>query len=209
MSVGLFGCVDGVGGSPKSGQIGGVYDEGCEGKGGEDIGADDVSPLGFSAREVLSVASGERSAPLTWAKGGSTTATLSVGEIVAARFVGSMDGSGVGPDIGCVEHLQIDVPMAFSTEDGAFDESFEVTLRATQADAAWFEHAIELSSSALQGSYEVTEVDTAEFREVFLYLSGTLSSSAAEGQIEGLGEFVRGSGPLGAVGVQSFHVAEF
>ncbi|WP_437872753.1 hypothetical protein [Sorangium sp. So ce363] len=96
----------------------------------EDIGADDVSPLGFSARAALTAISGERSVPLTWAKGGSTTATVSVGELVAARFVRSTvakgDSSGAEPALAvdCSDHLQIDVPLAFSTEDGAFDESF-------------------------------------------------------------------------------------
>ncbi|WP_437492236.1 hypothetical protein WME75_17455 [Sorangium sp. So ce1014] len=212
--VGLLGCVDGAGGGPKGGQIGGVHEGGgCEEKAGEDIGADDVSPLGFSAREALSAVSGERSVPLTWATGGSTTATLSVGELVAARFAGPTDGSGSsgaepGNDIGCSDHLQIDVPMAFSTEDGAFDDSFEVTLRATQVGAATFTHAIDLA--ALQGSYEVTEVDPAEFREVFVWLIGMLSSSAVEGSIGGLAEsYPIGSGPDAAVAGHSFRVAEF
>ena len=43
-----------TGGGPCS-EVGGVHEGGgCEEKAGEDIGADDVSPLGFSAREALS-----------------------------------------------------------------------------------------------------------------------------------------------------------
>ena len=72
------------------GQIGGVHVEegGCDEE-RVDIGVDDVSPLGFSAREALSALSGERSAPLAWSKGGSATATVAAGELVAARFVRS------------------------------------------------------------------------------------------------------------------------
>ncbi|XYI02744.1 hypothetical protein ACMHYB_24535 [Sorangium sp. So ce1128] len=219
--VGLLGCVDGTGGAPQGGQIGGVHgaEGGCDEE-AEDIGADVASPLGFSARDVLSALSGERSAPLTWAKGGSTTATLSLGELVSARFVRSQVAEGGGPEgsgpgatepaiaVDCADHLQIDVPLAFSTEDGAFDESFAVTLRAAQVDAAGFLHKIDLE--ALQGSYEVTEVDPADFKEVIVYLSGTLSSSAVHGTISGSAEsHPVGSGPDGSVSAQPFNVAEF
>ncbi|WP_437819886.1 hypothetical protein [Sorangium sp. So ce1078] len=214
-SVGLLGCGDGAGGGPQGGQIGGVQvAEGACDEEKEDIGADDVSPLGFSAREALSAASGERSAPLTWAKGGSTTVTVSVGELAAARFVRSTVASGepggAEPALAadCADHLQIDVPLAFSTEDGAFDESFAVTLRVPQVDDARFYHRIDLS--ALQGSYEVTEVDPAQFREVVVSLSGTLSSSAVSGTISGIAEnHPVGSGPEGSVSAQPFDVAEF
>ncbi|WP_437944286.1 hypothetical protein WMF27_16830 [Sorangium sp. So ce281] len=214
-SVGLFGCVDGAGSGPQGGQIGGVHgsEGGCDEE-KEDIGADDVSPLGFSAREALTAISGERSVPLTWAKGGSTTATVSVGELVAARFVRSTvaegDSSGAEPALAvdCSDHLQIDVPLAFSTEDGAFDESFAVTLRVPRVDAASFFYKIDLS--ALQGSYEVTEVDPAEFKAVTVYLSGALSSGAVSGTISGVAEsHPTGSGPDALVSAQPFGVAQF
>ncbi|WP_437593611.1 hypothetical protein [Sorangium sp. So ce1000] len=213
--VGLLGCGDGAGGGPQGGQIGGVHgaEGGCDEE-KEDIGADDVSPLGFSARAALTAVSGERSAPLTWAKGGSTTATLSVGELVAARFVRSTvaegDPSGAEPALAadCSDHLQIDVPLAFSTEDGAFDESFAVTLRVPRVDAASFFYKIDLA--ALQGSYEVTEVDPAEFKEVIVYLSGALSGDAVSGTISGVAEsYPTGSGPDGSVSAQQFGVAQF
>ncbi|XXY49087.1 hypothetical protein WME91_54680 [Sorangium sp. So ce269] len=219
--VGLLGCIDGQGGPPQGGQIGGVHgsEGGCDEE-AEDIGADVVSPLGFSANEVIAALSGERSAPLTWAKGGSTTAAVSLGELVSARFVRSQPGQGGGPEgsgpgvaepalaLDCADHLQIDVPLAFATEDGAFDESFSVKLRATQVDAGSFYHKIDLE--ALQGSYEVTEVDPAEFREVLVYLSGTLTSSAVDGTISGTAEnHPIGSGPEGSVSAQPFNVAEF
>ncbi|XXX81605.1 hypothetical protein WMF30_22880 [Sorangium sp. So ce134] len=214
-SVGLFGCIDGDGGPPVGGQIGGVQvaEDGCDEE-KEDIGADDVSPLGFSAREALSALSGERSAPLAWAKGGSTTATVAAGELVAARFVRSTVASG-GPGgaepaiaVDCSDHLQIDVPLAFSTEDGAFDESFAVTLRVPRVDAGSFFHRIDLD--ALQGSYEVTEVDPAEFREVVVYLSGELTGSAVSGTIGGIAEsHPTGTGPEASVSARPFNVADF
>ncbi|XXY23091.1 hypothetical protein WME88_26100 [Sorangium sp. So ce216] len=218
--VGLLGCVDGEGGPPQGGQIGGVHgaEGGCDEE-AEDIGADVVSPLGFSANDVIAALSGERSAPLTWAKGGSTTAAVSLGELVSARFVRSQPAKGGGPEgsgpgiaepalaVDCADHLQIDAPLAFATEDGAFDESFSMTLRATQVDAGSFYHTIDLE--ALQGSYEVTEVDPAEFKEVTVHLSGTLSSSAVDGTISGMAEsYPVGSGPEGSVSGTPFNVAE-
>ncbi|KYG04742.1 hypothetical protein BE21_44990 [Sorangium cellulosum] len=220
MSVGLWGCVSGDGGGPSDdaapgGQIGGVHVEegGCDEE-RVDIGADDVSPLGFSARDALSALSGERSAPLAWSKGGSATATVAAGELVAARFVRStVADSGPGgaePALAadCADHLQLDVPLAFSTEDGAFDESFAVTLRVPEVGAGRFFHRIDLD--ALQGSYEVTEVDPTEFREVFVYLSGELTGSAVSGTISGMAEdHPVGTGPEGSVSALPFSVADF
>ncbi|WP_438029949.1 hypothetical protein [Sorangium sp. So ce233] len=216
-SAGLFGCIDVAGGGPKSGQIGGVQGEtasGCHEE-AEAIGADADTPLGFSAQDVVTALSGERSAPLTWANGGSTTATLSVGELVAARFVRSTtppsSGSGgaeLALAVDCADHLQVEVPLAFSTEDGAFDETFTVTLRALRADSASFTHRIDLD--ALQGTYEVTEVNPAEFRKVIVYLNGTLSSTAVDGVISGVAEsHPTSDGPDGVVSARMFDVAEF
>lgn len=215
-SVVLFGCVEEDGDSgPMNGQIGGVHGgETCQEE-EEPIGLDDASPLGFSAAEVIAAVSGERTAQLTWAKGGSTTATLSVGAPVAARFVESTVATGTPPNgqepaiaVVCSDYLEIDVPLSFSTEDGAFAETFSLTLRATQADTAAFYHSIDLS--ALEGSYQVTEVDPAEFNKLWVYLSGTISGSAVSGEITGMAEsFPSGSGPDATVSATRFDVAEF
>jgi hypothetical protein len=130
------------------------------------------------------------------------------------RALRAIDGgrgrSGEEPALAvdCADHLQIDVPLAFSTEDGAFDESFAVTLRVPQVDAASFFYKIDVS--ALQGSYEVTEVDPAEFKAVTVHLSGALSSGAVSGTISGMAEsHPTGSGPDGSVSGKPFGVAQF
>ncbi|CAN93521.1 MULTISPECIES: hypothetical protein [Sorangium] len=221
MSAGLSGCADGVGqgppdNRPQGGQIGGVY-RGCDWE-AEDIDADDVSPLGFSARDVASAVSGERSVPLLWRGDKSTTATFSVGELVAARLVrstepdpGESSGSTELYPSACSDHVQVDVPLAFSTEDGVFDESLVVKLRAYQPDVADFVHWFDLA--ALQGSYEITEIDPAEFREVRVHLYGKLSPGAIEGSIGGRGDgYPIGGRPEGSVYsgyTELFDVAEF
>ncbi|WP_437553481.1 hypothetical protein WME97_18550 [Sorangium sp. So ce367] len=219
MSVGLSGCADGVGqgppdNRPQGGQIGGAY-RGCDFE-AEDIGADDVSPLGFSARDVASAVSGERSVPLLWREWREdqrTTATFSVGELVAARLVRSTEpdpGESSGstdlyPSV-CSDYVQVDVPLAFSTEDGAFDESLVVKLRARQPDVADFVHSFDLA--ALQGSYEVTKINPAEFREVSVHLYGKLSPGAIEGSIGGSGDG-RPEGSVYSGYTELFDVAEF
>ncbi|WP_433936533.1 hypothetical protein AB3662_17815 [Sorangium cellulosum] len=213
MSAGLFGCGEG---NPQGGQIGGVHaGEGACHEEAEAIAVDAETALGFSAQDVVTALSGERSAPLTWAKGGSTTATLSLGEIVSASFVRSTtppsSGSGgaeMALAVDCADHLQIEVPLAFSTEDGAFDETFTVKLRALQVSSASFTHRFDLD--ALQGTYEVTEVDPAEFREVIVYLNGNLSSTAVDGVISGVAEtYPTSDGPDGSVSARMFNVADF
>lgn len=215
-SLVLIGCVDDAGSGPQSGQIGGVYGEGgiCDDQ-KEPVGVTDVTPLGFSASDVISSISGERTAPLTWAKGGSTTATVLVGTPTAARFVESTRKEGSpsgGPEPGfaveCSDRLEIDVPLSFSTADGAFAETLEVTLRAERVDAASFYHELDLS--ALEGSYQVTEVDPSAYKQVRVYLSGTIDSSAVTGEISGTAEsYPSGSGPDATVSASLFEVAAF
>ncbi|MGK4003250.1 hypothetical protein WMF31_11545 [Sorangium sp. So ce1036] len=215
-SLALFGCVDDAGSGPQGGQIGGVYTEGgrCEDQ-KQPIGEADVSPLGFSASEVLASIAGERTAPLTWANGGSTTVTVLVGAPTAVRFVESTrvedsDPSGVEPAfaVDCSDHLEIDVPLSFATADGAFAESLQVTLRATEAGTARFHHEFDLA--ALEGSYEVTEVDPSAYKEVSVYLRGTIGESAVTGEIDGTAEsHPSGSGPDATVSATLFEVATF
>ncbi|AUX41652.1 hypothetical protein SOCE26_030740 [Sorangium cellulosum] len=214
MCAALSGCGEGA---SAGGQIGGVTEnagDGCDHE-KEDIGLDEASPLGFSANDALATVAGERSAELVWAKGGTTTATFSVGAPTAARFVRSTEGTGSGlglaelaPAEGCADHLEIDVPLGFLTGDGAFAELLPATLRASQAGAATFHHDLDLD--ALEGTYEVTEVDPSEFRKVYVYLSGTLSADAVIGGVSGIAEsHPSGSGPEASVSALPFNIAEF
>ncbi|WP_437680889.1 hypothetical protein [Sorangium sp. So ce131] len=212
MCAALAGCDDGA---AAGGQIGGVSqgEEGCDYE-KKDIALDEASPLGISANDVLATVAGERSAELEWAKGGSTTATFSVGAPLAARFVRSTEPEMGGPGITelpveqCPDHLEIDVPLGFLTGDGAFAELLPATLTASQADLATIHHRLDLD--ALEGTYEVTEVDPSEFREVYVYLSGTLTGDAVAGDISGIAEsHPVGSGPDASVSARPFDVAAF
>ncbi|WP_437809849.1 hypothetical protein [Sorangium sp. So ce1078] len=205
LSAALFGGSDGAGSGTdgRSGALGGpiIGVEGpCTAR-SEIIGVEDASRLGFSANDVVSAISGARSATLTWAKGGSTTVTVSAGAPLTARFVhftragvqhaAGDDGPPNAPvDLmatscpGGAPLLEIDVPLSFSTEDGAFADSFPVTLRAARRDAVTYIHVI--YPSQIRGSYRITEVDPAQLDDVRLVLFGTIRRSTITGKLQGL-----------------------
>ncbi|WP_437722418.1 hypothetical protein [Sorangium sp. So ce861] len=205
LSAALVGSSDGVGGATDSGSgaLGGQSagaDAPCTAR-SEIIGVEDASRLGFSANDVVSAISGARSATLTWAKGDSTIVTVSAGAPLAARFVrftrsavqSTAGGDGPPDDpvdpraTGCpggAPLLEIDVPLSFSTADGAFADSFPVTLRAVRRDAVAYIHVIH--PSRIQGSYRIPEVDPAEVDDVRLVLFGTIRKSTIAGKLQGL-----------------------
>ncbi|WP_437951470.1 hypothetical protein WME98_12035 [Sorangium sp. So ce296] len=205
LSAALLGGSDGAGSGTDSrsgalgGQSGGVLGA-CTAR-SEIVGVEDASRLGFSANDVVSAISGARSATLTWAAGGSTTVTVAAGAPLAARFVrftrsaveATAGGDGPPDDpvdlraTGCPGGdplLEIDVPLRFSTEDGAFADSFPVTLRAVRRDAVAYIHVIH--PSHIQGSYRISGVDPAEVDDVRLVLFGTIRSRMITGKLQGL-----------------------
>ncbi|XXX74787.1 hypothetical protein WMF30_44760 [Sorangium sp. So ce134] len=205
LSAALVGGSDGAGGGADSrsgalgGQSGGV-DGPCTAR-SEIIDVEDASRLGFSANDVVSAIAGARSATLTWAKGGSTTVTVSAGAPLTARFV-HFTRSGVqsaagddGPRADPVDPtatscpggrplLEIDVPLSFSTEDGAFADAFPVTLRAARRDAVTYIHVI--YPFQIRGSYRITDVEPAEVDDLRLVLFGTIRGSTITGKLQGL-----------------------
>ncbi|WP_437753853.1 hypothetical protein [Sorangium sp. So ce1389] len=202
------------------GQIGGV-DGPCTAR-SEIIGVEDASRLGFSATDVISAISGARSAALTWAKGGSTTVTVSAGAPLTARFVhftrsgGQHTAGGDGPPEDPVATscpggdplLEIDVLLSFSTEDGAFADSLPVTLRAGNREAVTYIHVI--YPLQVQGSYRVTEVDPAEVDDVRLVLYGTIRRRTIAGKLQGLTPgSLNGTGEGPDTHGRRFDVAEF
>jgi hypothetical protein len=196
------GCAETAGSRPPpGGQIGGVQGEGsgCRVVTTTVLGVDDVSPLGFSASQLLTGVGGQRQAPLTWKNGQSTTLTLEPGAPQAVRFVElEIEEDDSGADIAplpgalCNDRLEIDAPLGFATADGKFAESFNVTLRAEEAGSATFDEKIDLST--LQGSYQLTDIDASQFDAVDVYAAGTLSASSIEGSIHAVAESVDDTG---------------
>jgi hypothetical protein len=109
--------------------------------------ADEDSPLGFGADEVLAAASA-KVANLEWLEtdpphapeSGTAELSVSLDALGTAAFVKSRkhDGEEGFP---CFDHVAVDVAVALATSGGALDESFDDTLRSTDASAVELSHA--------------------------------------------------------------------
>ncbi|MEZ4383758.1 MAG: hypothetical protein R3A79_20670 [Nannocystaceae bacterium] len=135
-------------------------------------GVDAASPLPFTALDVLSVAIGEHTTPMTWGEGldepiakvsfgpeaGASELTVDLaygaGEI---RYVASSLAGG-GDDLygECPDRLEIDVDVHMTSAGGALDESFTAPLAASVESIAVLRHTLELD--ALAGAFSLDEV---------------------------------------------------
>jgi hypothetical protein len=104
-----------------------------------------VSPLGFSAADVLSFTEGEHFTTIEWQpidvpyapESGTQQLTFSIENLGRARYV---DRSG---DSCCFAAVQVDVRVTLETSGGALGESFVTVLEARRADAASLYASIE------------------------------------------------------------------
>lgn len=176
------------------------------------IGLDEPTPLGITAADVLALANGEHQGQLTWDKGGSTGLTVSVtADAASARYVEldwQSDGSGAEPAMACGSVIEIDAAVGFATADGAFAESWATKLTA-------FEPSVVVAAASadpadIAGSYQVTEVDPAQYDELLVFFDVAFGASGTTGGVAGQG--VQGSNsndPDGSVSATRFSVASF
>lgn len=125
----------------------------------EPLGAGEVSPLGFSADELLATLGAERRQTLTWNDGTSTPVRLAILpsglDVIFERVV----------DYECIPALQgytggaLKVPVVFTlaTEDGALNETWPLTLRSSTESTAFAGHPVD--PEALQGSLRIERAD--------------------------------------------------
>ncbi len=138
-----------------------------------------VSALGFAPAELLTVAAGEHSSPMTWGTGikdsiatvsfgpesgaGMLTATITHkgGE---ARYISSKPAESEfdGGYASCSDRVEIDVEVMLASAGGALMETFVAPLRGSTAKVATVSHAIELAD--LGGSLELTQVEPADVK---------------------------------------------
>lgn len=210
LALALPACSD-----PQSGgQIGGEKVSGCYEVTGTVIALDEVSPLGFSAADALATnIEGDRTETMLWAKGGDTVLSLGVihggGE---TRFVESeyrAYGGDAEPAMDpCAAAIEIDIDVSFATADGAFAESWSGIVRAEAADRAAFWYDLDLG--ALAGTYQVTEVDPAEFDEIEASASILFQSGDASGSLTGQAITVdEGGGLDSSASAMRFDIATF
>lgn len=113
------------------------------------LAADEVSPLGFSAADVLAYAQGSHSTSLEWQTARSVPygpetgvgeLSIEVESLGSARFVERTAPKGAVKLIHgdcCPESVEIDVQVTLRTAGGALNETFEAVLDATERDAAY------------------------------------------------------------------------
>lgn len=176
-----------------------------------DLGADEVSSLGFGRAEVAALAEGSHAGTLRYEGGGSAALTVDV-TLGDARFLDMEwvdDGTGElatpATEIGCADLVEVDATVLFITDDGAFDETWDAPVQA--ADAAFATFYSELDLEALTGTYVYTPPDDYEALQV--WVDGTFDSTGAHGEIAAIGTATEGSGDDGTVSGTSLSLASW
>lgn len=166
---GEFGAENGTGGG---GTLDGNETASACDEDATELGLDEVSPLGFSADDVLALAEGTHEATLTWVpdeaamatttlEPGTTEVTLVIEPAGPASFVDAeppASGSSGGMiELGwvCPDRVDVPVTVTLTTADGALDETLDGTLSATDAGSATLLVPIELDELEGTLSFEV------------------------------------------------------
>jgi hypothetical protein len=105
----------------------------------EPLAFDTVSPLGYSAAEIVSALAPSYAASFTYADDSATPLTVGLASAGQAAYAP-----------GC-SRIAIDVVVAWSTADGAFDETLRGKLFALSPEAATL--SVEVPAGDLAGSY--------------------------------------------------------
>lgn len=174
------------------GQIG-AEDGTCEVVDTQPLGRDEVSALGFAAGAVLDYAAGEHADALVWAAGGSTPLVLTVTETADIAFLTrearSGDGGGtVATEMApwCPNVVSMGVAVGLRTDDGAFDEAWDLELLADTADLA----SASVALDDVAGTFDPWDYapDDADFDAVRAWLDVTFTAAGPYGAVSGLGE---------------------
>lgn len=170
------------------------------------LSAQERSPFGFSAAQVLQLAEGAQQAAFDWQQSpgigygperGRGKLTLNVAASGSAKLARVVNSKGSAH---CEDHVRIPVSVSLTTEGGAFDESFGSSLEATRADEVVLTEVV--PSAELRGAFAFSE-ETLKARR-FLRLEVNLRFRA-----EGFAGYLFGGLEAGdqASGTTSFQAA--
>lgn len=159
-----------------------------------DLAIDEVSPMGFSADEVLAAIAGSRSETLQWSDGSHTSVTVEAtygGGLT--RFVdseptpsdGGMENAAAAL---CEDRVEIEAQVSVSTDDGLLNEIFDVMLGADESTSADFTVS-DLAPADLVGAYEIREIDTAQYDTVAVSVHVGIGEEDTWGQVSEFGEY--------------------
>jgi hypothetical protein len=169
----------------------------------------EVSPLGFSAADVLSFVEGEHVTTIEWQpidvpygpESGKGELTLSVENLGHARYVDRGDA------VCCFAAVQADVRVTLRTRDGALHESFVTVLEASNPDAAWLQVLIE---PPLGGSLSFDQQGLGAERFIRLELYAHFEPTQLSGSLRaGFQDESRADGADGVVGFRAPELARW
>ncbi len=124
------------------------------------VDLDEVTPLGFTAQEVLETALGSHTTPFFWKQGGheygpesgASELTLELGAPAQARFMkGTPKETTFEIAVDCPDRVEVDVEVHASTQGGALDETFVGPIHASTPNLATLNHSFDVE--ALNGSF--------------------------------------------------------
>lgn len=154
------------------------------------VGDDEDPGVGFTPGEVYAAVEGEHRAVLRFEDGGSTGLSITL----ARGGAGAEWASAVAtdPDTGealsaedtqaaCPSTLELGLTWTFVTDDGAFDEVFEVTVEPEVASGVDLGTLVQLD--AIEGSFVPEGMDPAEWDTVELQLFGSVGSAGTTGEV--------------------------
>ena len=212
--IAVYGCEgSGDGGTTGNSVFGGQTGSEpakCEPVQTTSIGLDETTPLGFTVSEALAFTEGSHTATLSWIAGESSELTVEVtpssdGALFEEREYRS-DESGIEMAmLGCQDAVVIEASVTFITEDGAFDEQWEFKLEAIQAEQVTGFQQLDLDK--LGGSYQVTEVDPAEYDEITAFVDFSFEPERFSGEISGQASRVGGEGDDSVASATNFEIA--
>jgi hypothetical protein len=171
------------------------------------------STLGFSADEALNALGASHNSRLEYADGTSTSLALALQrtsgqvEFQEREFTSDQSGRELAVGAECSDVLSIPVTLSFTTNDGAFIETWPLTLLADSSSTASGYLPIDLA--ALMGSYSVSEVDPAAFDEVVAFITLGFEGVTWSGNVSGQALQSDGAGSNGTSSAQNFAIGSF
>jgi hypothetical protein len=171
------------------------------------------SALGFSADEVLRTLGSSQEVRLTYQDGSTTTLQMEIERrddgVEFQNREWQDDGSGreLAMSGECNDAVVIPVTLSFSTNDGAFDESWPLELAVETATEATVFSVVNLDT--LEGDFALDEAETSGLVNVQAFISLALTGDDWSGDLSGQGTRSSGSGPNSSASSQAIPIATF
>lgn len=144
-----------------------------------------AAPIGFSGQDMLTLAGGTSTINLSYRDQTSTSLMLRIEERGDSATFVERENQGSSASTDCASQLQVPITLQFSTSDGAFAESREATLTATQSTAAGVFLALPLAE--LMGSFAFDQFDAASYQQRSVLIDALFTAQGPRGRVQTLG----------------------